>query len=105
MRAANGDHAQRRVCIQVWESTKFGLIRLIETNGPKRKRPEAKTMQDAMNTLMLVCASLASLAFGVLAAYGICRAAFAIFRIHARSVAANVAQVKIHAESQVPNAS
>jgi len=44
-------------------------------------------MQDAINLLMLVCASLASLAFGVLAAYGVCRGAFAIFRIHARSVA------------------
>jgi len=54
---------------------------------------------------MLVCASLASLAFGVLAAYGICRIAFALFRIHARSVAADVAQVKLHAESQVSNAS
>jgi hypothetical protein len=64
-------------------------------------------MQDGMNTLMLVCASLASLAFGVLAAYGILRVAFAAFRIHARSVAANVAQtaVKISAETQLPNAS
>ena len=100
-----GDHAQRRVCIQVRESPKFGLIGLIETNGPEKEKAGSENMQDAMNTLMLVCASLASLAFGVLAAYGICRAAFAIFRIHARSVAANVAQVKIHAESQVPNAS
>ena len=62
-------------------------------------------MQDAINTLMLVCASLASLAFGVLAAYGICRIAFALFRIHGRSVAADVAPVKLHAESQVSNAS
>ncbi|MFZ0661566.1 MAG: hypothetical protein WAM66_02650 [Acidobacteriaceae bacterium] len=44
-------------------------------------------MQDAMNMLMLICASLAALAFGVLAAYGICRAAFAVLRIHVRSVA------------------
>ena len=58
-----------------------------------------------MNTLMLVCASLASLAFGVLAAYGILRIAFAAFRIHARSVAASAAAVKISAESQLPNAS
>jgi len=35
---------------------------------------------------MLVCASLASLALGVLGAYGILRIAFAIFRIHARSI-------------------
>lgn len=44
-------------------------------------------MQDAMNTLMLLCAILAAMAFGVLAAYGICRCAFAILRAHARSIA------------------
>jgi hypothetical protein len=44
-------------------------------------------MQDAINMLMLVCASLASMAFGVLAAYWTCRGAFAVLRIHARSVA------------------
>jgi len=62
-------------------------------------------MQNVINMLMLVCASLASLAFGVLAAYGICRTAFALFRIHARSVASNAAQVELSAESQVPHAS
>ena len=60
-------------------------------------------MQDAINTLMLICASLAALAFGVLAAYGMCRAAFAIFRIHARSVAA--ARIRVSAEASLPNAS
>jgi hypothetical protein len=49
-------------------------------------------MQDAINFLMLVCASLAALAFGVLLAYGVCRAAFAAIRVHARSVAAQAAQ-------------
>lgn len=44
-------------------------------------------MQALMNLLMLACASIAAMAFGVLAAYGICRAAFATLRIHARSVA------------------
>ena len=44
-------------------------------------------MQDAMNTLMLICAILASMAFGVLAAYWICRTGFTVLRIHARSVA------------------
>jgi hypothetical protein len=44
-------------------------------------------MQDAMNLLMLVCASLAAMAFGVMAAYGLCRVVFSILRIHARSVA------------------
>jgi len=45
-------------------------------------------MQDAINLLMLVCASLAALAFGVLLAYGVCRIAFAAVRLHARSIAA-----------------
>ncbi len=43
-------------------------------------------MQDFINLIMLVCASLAAMAFGVLAAYGLLRIAFSIFRIHARSV-------------------
>lgn len=45
-------------------------------------------MQDAVNLLMLICAALAALALGVLLAYAICRSAFALLRIHARSVAA-----------------
>ena len=36
---------------------------------------------------MLVCAVLASLAVGVLVAYGICRVMFGIFRIHVRQIA------------------
>ncbi len=44
-------------------------------------------MQNAIDVLMLICATLASLAFGVLAAYGMCRGAFVIFRIHALQVA------------------
>jgi hypothetical protein len=44
-------------------------------------------MQNAVDVLMLICATLAALAFGVLAAYGACRGAFAIFRIHALQVA------------------
>ncbi|HEX3438185.1 MAG TPA: hypothetical protein VHT24_15555 [Pseudacidobacterium sp.] len=44
-------------------------------------------MQDAMNLVMLICAALAALAFGVLAAYGVCRAAFAMLKMHARSYA------------------
>jgi len=49
-------------------------------------------MQDAINFLMLICASLAALAFGVLLAYWVCRAGFALIRMHARSVAAQAAQ-------------
>ena len=51
-------------------------------------------MQDAINLLMLACASLAALALGVLLAYGVCRAAFALIRMHARSVAAQAAQAE-----------
>lgn len=44
-------------------------------------------MQNAVDVLMLICATLAAMAFGVLAAYGVCRAAFVVFRIHALQVA------------------
>jgi hypothetical protein len=44
-------------------------------------------MQDGINLLMLVCAAAAALAFGVLAAYSLCRVAFALLRFHARSIA------------------
>jgi hypothetical protein len=40
-----------------------------------------------VGTLMLVCAVAASLAFGVLAAYGVCHAMFRIFRVHQTAVA------------------
>jgi hypothetical protein len=36
---------------------------------------------------MLLCASVAALAFGVLSAHVICRAAFSLLRLHARAVA------------------
>jgi len=40
-----------------------------------------------MGTLMLICAVAASLAFGVLVAYGVCLAMFRIFRVHATAAA------------------
>lgn len=40
-----------------------------------------------MGSLMLVCAVLASLALGVLMAYGICQVMFRVFRVHAIAVA------------------
>ena len=43
-------------------------------------------MADAVNFGMLVCASVGSMAFGVLAAYGIFRAAFALMRPRPRAV-------------------
>jgi len=45
-----------------------------------------------MSTLMLVCAVLASLAFGVLVAYGVCQMLFRIFSLHAQSAARQRAQ-------------
>lgn len=57
-------------------------------------------MQDLINTLMLICASVAAMAFGVLGAYGICRAGFAVLRMHARSVAAGAANVQPLREPQ-----
>jgi predicted phage tail protein len=40
------------------------------------------------SSIVLISAVFASLAAGVLVAYGICMAMFGIFRIHARQVAA-----------------
>jgi hypothetical protein len=40
-----------------------------------------------MSSLMLVCAVAASLAFGVLVAYGVCHVMFRVFRVHATAVA------------------
>jgi hypothetical protein len=51
-------------------------------------------MQNALNLVMLVCAAVAALAFGVLAAYVICRAAFAALKMHARSYAMQAPQPK-----------
>lgn len=44
------------------------------------------------SSIMLICAVLASLAIGVLAAYAVCLAMFNIFRIHARQVAVKSAR-------------
>ena len=40
-----------------------------------------------METVMLVCAVFASLALGVLVAYGACQTMFRVFRVHAVSAA------------------
>jgi len=41
-------------------------------------------MQDLINLVALVCASLASMGFGVYAAYALVKAAFALMHWHAR---------------------
>ena len=43
-------------------------------------------------SIALVCAVLASLAVGVLLAYGVCIAMFEMFRMHAQQVAESSAQ-------------
>ena len=50
-------------------------------------RRNKKQMENAVNLLMLLCATLASLAFGVLVAYGTCRVTFRVLRGHAGHVA------------------
>ena len=52
-------------------------------------------MQEAVNMLMLMCAALASLAFGVLVAYGACRAAFSGLLRHAGEIAAQRAKAQM----------
>ena len=57
-------------------------------------------MQNAMNMLVLICATAASLAFGVLAAYGVCRAAFVGLHRHAGMVRAAQAKAQVAPISQ-----
>jgi hypothetical protein len=44
-------------------------------------------MEDLLNLAMLICASVGSVAFSILAAYGILRVGFALMRPQPRSVA------------------
>jgi hypothetical protein len=54
-----------------------------------------------MTSLMLVCAVFASLALGVLLAYGICQAMFRLFRVHSIAAAKNrVAATDVSAPSR-----
>jgi hypothetical protein len=46
-------------------------------------------MADLLNLAMLVCATLGSMAFGILAAYGILRAGFALMRRQPRASRVN----------------
>ena len=45
------------------------------------------SMADLLNFAMLICASVGSMAFGILAAYGILRVSFALMRPQPRPVA------------------
>jgi hypothetical protein len=42
-----------------------------------------------VTSIVLVCAVLASLAVGVLVAYGVCMSMFGLFQMHVRQVAGN----------------
>ncbi len=52
-------------------------------------------MQDEVNMVMLVCAALAALAFGVMMGYASCKGIFALLRIHARSLQPKRAEARI----------
>jgi hypothetical protein len=54
-----------------------------------------------VTTIVLVCAVLASLAVGVLVAYGVCIAMFEMFQIHVRQVAAERRSRGLAAPAQV----
>jgi len=53
------------------------------------------------SSIVLICAVLASLASGVVVAYGVCMAMFGVFRMHARQVAAERSTVTVVAPAQV----
>ena len=53
------------------------------------------------SSIVLVCAVLASLAVGVLAAYGVCMAMFGVFQMHVRQVAAGDGSSRVVAPAQV----
>ena len=52
------------------------------------------------SSIVLIAAVLASLAVGVLVAYGVCLAMFGVLRIHARQVAAG-SERRIRSSAQV----
>ncbi|HWW98784.1 MAG TPA: hypothetical protein VNY74_13850 [Edaphobacter sp.] len=53
------------------------------------------------SSIVLVCAVLASLAVGVLVAYGVCMAMFGAFQMHVRQVAASNGARGVVAPAQV----
>jgi hypothetical protein len=51
---------------------------------------KAGTMVDLLNLAMLICATVGSMAFGILAAYGILRAGFGLMRPQSQRAVAKV---------------
>jgi hypothetical protein len=70
-----------------WARIKLTLNRTWFVLGASELAVGTFSGEGSMNTLMLVGAVFASLALGVLVAYGICQAMFRVFRIHAMSAA------------------
>jgi hypothetical protein len=62
-------------------------------NGSWRELWRVPDREWALSALMLICAVLASLALGVLVAYGICQMMFRVFRVHSM-VAAQQREVR-----------
>jgi hypothetical protein len=54
-----------------------------------------------VTSIVLVCAVLASLAIGVLVAYGVCIAMFRVFQMHVQQVAAENRSRSVVAPAQV----
>ena len=54
-----------------------------------------------MTSIVLICAVLASLAVGVLVAYGVCIAMFRVFQMHVRQVTAENRSRSVVAPAQV----
>jgi hypothetical protein len=57
---------------------------------------QAGSMTDLLNLVMLVCAAIGSMAFGILAAYGILRGAFAFLRPQRRPVPVKAQQAVVN---------
>lgn len=79
------------------------LTRRYSASSGENKKPVSdssecqSTMQDLLNTFLLICAAIASLSLGVLLAYAVCKAAFAMLRMHAQTLRPALAPVKVEA--------
>ena len=75
----------------------MGLVYLKKWVRPARWSDRGEVVS---SSIVLISAVFASLAAGVLVAYGICMAMFGIFRIHARQVAEKSAAQSVSARAQ-----
>jgi hypothetical protein len=62
----------------------------ISRNFPSNFNGGSEKMADVINLVMLVCAAVGAMAFGVLTAYGIFRVAFAMMRPRPARIAIKV---------------